>query len=89
MFFKIGVLKSFATLLGCNFIKKEIPTQAFYCEYCATFKSSFFIEYLRWLLFSLQKISRKNTCHSIAIGDHNEKNGELEKVKKEQNKKIM
>ena len=57
MFFKIGVLKNFATLTGkhlcwslflikllycCNFIKKETPIQVFSCEYCEIFGSSFF-----------------------------------------------
>ena len=32
--------------------EKETPTQMPPCEYCEIFKSSFFIEHLRWLLLS-------------------------------------
>ena len=30
-----------------NFIKKEIPTQVFFCEFCENFLRMFFIEYIR------------------------------------------
>ena len=33
-----------------NFIKKEILSQVFSCEFCKMFQNTFFIEYLRWLL---------------------------------------
>ena len=33
-------------LLACNFIKKETPTQVFFCEYCEVFKSTYFEEHL-------------------------------------------
>ena len=36
MFFKIGVLKNFATLL------KQTPTQVVSCEYCEIFKNTIF-----------------------------------------------
>ena len=35
---------------ACIFIKKEPPAQAFCCEFCVTYKNTFFIERLRWLL---------------------------------------
>ena len=30
-----------------NFIRKETPTQLFFCEYCEIFKSTYFEESLR------------------------------------------
>ena len=51
MFFKIGVLKSFAIFTGKK--PKHTPTQLFSCEYCKIFKNSFFIEQLQWLLLIL------------------------------------
>ena len=60
MFHKIDVLKDFAKFTGkhlcrslflnelgspCNFIKKEIPTQVFSCEFCKIFKNTFFTEH--------------------------------------------
>ena len=43
---RIPVLKSlFNNVVGlqdCNFIKKEIPTQVFSCEFCEIFKNTFF-----------------------------------------------
>ena len=35
---------------ACDFIKKELLTQVFPCEFCEIFENSFFIEYPRWLL---------------------------------------
>ena len=32
-----------AVLTGCNFIKKETPTQVFSCKYCEILRNSFFI----------------------------------------------
>ena len=32
----------------CSFLKKEIPTQVFSCEFCTIFKNTF-TEQLRWL----------------------------------------
>ena len=43
-----------------NFIKEETLTQVFFCEYCEIFSSSFFIERIRRLLFSLQFRSSYN-----------------------------
>ena len=37
-----------------NFIKKETPTQVFFCEYCIISKNIFFIEHLQWLLLKYQ-----------------------------------
>ena len=34
-------------LKACNFIKKETSTQVFSCEYCDTFKNTYFEEHLR------------------------------------------
>ena len=36
----------------CNFIKKEALKQVFSCEFCETFKITFFCKHLRWLLLS-------------------------------------
>ena len=33
--------------MACNFIKKETLAQAFFCEFCKTFKNTFFTEHLR------------------------------------------
>ena len=37
----------------CNFIKKETPTQVFFCEYHKMFENSFFMEHLQWLLLKM------------------------------------
>ena len=56
MFFKVGVLKNLAIFPGkhlpqdLQFYLKKTPTQVFSCDYCEIFKSTFFIEHLRWLL---------------------------------------
>ena len=54
MFFKIGVPKNlsmFAMFLkACIFIKKEIPTQVFSCEYYEIFKNSFLIEQFLFII---------------------------------------
>ena len=47
MFFKIGVLKSFAIFSGKHlcwslFSQKENPTQVLSCAYCESFENSFF-----------------------------------------------
>ena len=34
----------------CIFIQKETLTHVFSCEFCKIFKSTIFIEHLRWLL---------------------------------------
>ena len=31
-------------------VRKETPTQVFSCEYCKTFKNTFYSEHLQWLL---------------------------------------
>ena len=71
MFFKVGVLKSYAIFTGNHLrwshfcIKfqsfrpatlKVTPTKVLFGEYCKFFKNSFFIEHLRWLLLLLSKI---------------------------------
>ena len=38
---------------ACNLIKKETPTQVYFCEFFKIFKNTFFIEHLQWLLQSL------------------------------------
>ena len=57
---KRSVLKSlFSEIRGlkaCNFNKKETPTEVFSCEYHKTFKNSFFIEHLWWLLLNMVEI---------------------------------
>ena len=42
---------------ACNFIKIETVTQVFSREICETFKYTFFIEHLRWLLLPVSKIT--------------------------------
>ena len=42
-FTKVAGLKPMA----CNFIKIETQTQVFFCEFCKTFKTTFFTEHLR------------------------------------------
>ena len=37
-----------------NFIKKDTLAQVFPCEFCEIFKSTFFIEHLRWVLLILK-----------------------------------
>ena len=44
LFNKAGALKA------CIFIKKEIPTQVFSCEYCAIFKNSFLVEHFLFII---------------------------------------
>ena len=39
-----------AGLKVCIFIKKEIPTQVFSCEYCEIFKSSFLMEHFLFII---------------------------------------
>ena len=66
MFYKIGVLKSFANSQentcarvsfiiklqaeACNFIKKETLAHVFSCEFCQIFKNTFFIKKHFWWL---------------------------------------
>ena len=38
---------------GLQLYKKETLAQALSCEFCETFKNTFFIEYLRWLFLSM------------------------------------
>ena len=53
MFFKIGVLKisqnSQENSLLESLFNRVASLELFSCEYCESFKSSFFIEHLRWL----------------------------------------
>ena len=40
----------FSGIEACNFIEKETPTHVFSCEFCDTFKNSFFYTaQLQWL----------------------------------------
>ena len=36
----------------CNFIKQEVPTQAFSCEFRKNFQNTYFTEQLRWWFLS-------------------------------------
>ena len=66
-----GVFKNFAKFTGkylgwsiffnkvARSIIKETPTQVFSSEFCEIFKSTIFIEYLRWLLLMCGNISTK------------------------------
>ena len=56
-------------------MKKETPTQVFSCEYCASFKNSFFTEHLRWLLLQdFEYASMVTTIHkyfqSFEVEEH-------------------
>ena len=63
--FKKGALENFAkftvivfakcTILdeACNFIKKETLAHGVSCEFCESFKNTFFTEHLRWLLLKV------------------------------------
>ena len=51
--FKSGLLVFSGGIKTCNLIKKETLAQFFSCEFCEIFKSTFFIEHLRWLLCNL------------------------------------
>ena len=44
LFNKAGALKA------CIFIKKEIPTQVFSCEYCKIFKNSFLVKHFLFII---------------------------------------
>ena len=47
--YQVAVSDSFR-FPACNFIKKEIPTKRFFCEFCKTFKNIFWQNTLGWLL---------------------------------------
>ena len=76
MFCKKGVLKNFVKLTGkklsrpkaCNVIKKETPSQVFSCKFCEIFKTTFFIDHLRWLLLPILKPldSQRHWCKWIS-----------------------
>ena len=38
-------------VVGLHFIKKETPTQVFFCEYCEIFKNTYFEKHLRTTAF--------------------------------------
>ena len=63
VFYDKDVLKSFSKstgkqpLWGLVLIKLKTPAQMVFFGYCKIFKNTFFIEYLRWLLPRLVKIS--------------------------------
>ena len=61
MFFKIGVFKNFKTFQRkTSLLKKEIPPQMFYCEYCKIFKNTLFPRTLHVAAsVSLVRISQK------------------------------
>ena len=65
MFFKIAVLKNYAIFTGkhLGWSLFLINLQTFTsCEYCEVFKSSFFIEHLRWLLLEDDKKRNLEDC---------------------------
>ena len=72
-----------ATLLNgpqvCNFIKKEALAQVFFCEFCETFKNTFFTEHL--LATASDEDSLMCSCTS--------KNNEQTPNNKETNNKIL
>ena len=54
VFYEKGLLKNVAKvtekhLCRSLFLKNEIPTQEFFCEFCTFFQNTFFIEHLLWL----------------------------------------
>ena len=55
VFFKRGVLKSFAKFTGkplCQRLFLKLA-QVFSCEFCENFKNTFFIEHLWWQLLQI------------------------------------
>ena len=46
----------------CNFIKKGSLAQVFSCEFCKSFKNTFFIEHLCWLLLNCIQRSNHQKC---------------------------
>ena len=42
-------LDKVAGLKACIFIKKEIPTNVFFCDYCGMFKNCFLVEHLLFI----------------------------------------
>ena len=48
---KKGVLKTY------DFIKKETPTQVFFCKFGEIFKNSYSEEHLRWLLLYTREVT--------------------------------
>ena len=58
----------------CNFVKKQISIQVFSCEFCETFKSTYFAEQLRTVVivgcstqFSNVGLNRFETKHITDI----------------------
>ena len=45
---------------GLQLYQKETPTWVFSCEYSKSFRNSFFIEQLWWLLLNYVLVSEKN-----------------------------
>ena len=44
-------------LQPCNFIKKETPTQVFFCEYCDVFNNTCFEKHLRTIAFVNSRVA--------------------------------
>ena len=61
MFCGKDALKNFAKVRpeACNCIKKETPTQLFYCEFCEICKNTFFTEQRQWLLLAVRLESER------------------------------
>ena len=53
------VFNKIADLRFCNFFKKEIPTQMFFCEFYENFKTAFLKEHLRCLFLHSQVFHKK------------------------------
>ena len=54
---------------ACNFIKKEILAQVFFCKFCKISKNTFFTEHLWWLLLDFKWLvkmqSKFKTCKAF------------------------
>ena len=70
VFCKKRVLKNFTKFTGntcviVHFIKKETLTQVLSCKSCQTFKNTFFVERLRWLL--LYNLTLSNSLTKMLV----------------------
>ena len=76
VFRKKRVLKNFTKFTGntcviVHFIKKETLTQVLSCKSCQTFKNTFFVEHLRWLLLYNLTLSNSLTKMLVPSLDEN------------------
>ena len=95
VFCEKGVLRNFTKFTGkhlcqslflnkvaaCNFIKKETLAQVFSCEFCEISKTTFFTEYLWWLLLDINISTIKESSSFISTLFPSEKSFTLVEIK--------